>query len=73
MAATFEITAADGASQQAAAESESVIIQPRIPRRVIHCSDGIIEEFSDDDDDATDAAVVAATASDALAIDEVCF
>ena len=31
----------------------------KVPRRVIHCSDGVIEEFStddDDDDDEVDAA-----------------
>lgn len=46
------------------------IVEPRIPTRVLHFSDGIVEEYSDDDtDDATDSAV----ADDAVvAVDEVC-
>jgi len=26
----------------------------KVPRRVIHCSDGVIEEYSTDDDDEVD-------------------
>jgi len=28
----------------------------RVPRRVIHCNDGVIEEFSTDEDDDVDGA-----------------
>lgn len=41
-----------------AVDSESVVIQQRLPKRVLHFSDGILEEFSDEEDAADSAAVV---------------
>jgi len=42
---------------EAAACAGTVSSSGRVPRRVIHCNDGVIEEFStdDDDDDEVDA------------------
>ena len=38
-------------SQRSASEPEK---KNRVPRRVIHCSDGVVEEFSTDDEDESD-------------------
>jgi len=41
-----------------AAAADSGREHDKVPRRVIHCSDGVVEEFStdEDDDDQVDAA-----------------
>ena len=38
-------------SDSAAATQADNIEHRRVPRRVIHCNDGVIEEFSTDEDD----------------------
>lgn len=66
MMASIDDSSTSGATIPADISQQSVSIRERIPRRVLHFSDGTIEEYSDDE--TTDESV---TDSPPEAIDEV--